>query len=194
MFSKFFEYEEPELNYKMIENSFYISDFDTLDFQRVCKIEYRYRSEIAHERYNIEWMYSDIDSKIMFDEHSSWVYAITSNRVVKKIGECGVPLGIRNSKNNQPLKSTSNRLGRYSYFYDKNDTDTNIRRALYEDFKNGNLLEIYAYKCPIVSIPLKIKDQKYICKSKIQKDLEKNLLDYIVHTSGKLPDLNIARC
>ena len=42
-----------------------------------------------------QWNYANMNDQLMFADHRSWVYAITQNNIVVKIGESGNPLGIK---------------------------------------------------------------------------------------------------
>lgn len=58
-------------------------------FVQVCKVV---------EDSSGNWMYAEINEDVMFDTHTSWVYFIVDNGIIKKVGETGLQLGIRNSR------------------------------------------------------------------------------------------------
>lgn len=166
-----------------------------LNLQYVCRVNNVNINCAEDEKFGSQWYYDQIDTSVLYSDHRSWVYVITVNKDIRKIGECGVPLGIKNSKKGtQPLKNTNNRLGRYSYHNEENDTDTVIRYSLYDEIKEGKTVEFYAYKCPIIETDIVLGGINYKLQSCIHKDLEKVFLDHYKHLTGKLPELNIARC
>lgn len=148
-------------------------------FEHVCDIEYN--GDI--------WNYFN-QKRYMYDHHTSWVYAITSDDTIKKIGESGHPLGIR-SGGTQPKADTDNRLGRYI----KGDkTDARIRAELRKDILAGKKVSIWAKKCPMVKTEITIDGMKVTVNSTVHKELEKEYLDYIKRgNAGKYPDLNKGR-
>jgi hypothetical protein len=152
------------------------------DFKRVCRIN----------NYHGEWLYDNIDASVMYADHTSWVYFITVNGIIYKIGASGVPLGIRMS-DGQPQKGTKCRFGRYrshkgTYTYDT-DEYCRIELAVIMQDKN-NLVEFWAYKCPIVKQTLHMGGENIIVQSSIEWNLEKALLNQFVKSTGELPKLN----
>ena len=159
-----------------------------LDWKKVCRVNSTY--------FGNYWYYSNIDRDIMFSDHRSWVYAITVNDEIVKIGETEKPLGIEGKytyddfEEIQPQVGTKSRLGRYR----KNgETDLIIRESLRCDIKE-KIIEIYAYKCPENEIEISITDKKISVKSQIHKQLEKTILDIIAEKDGCYPWLNTGRC
>jgi hypothetical protein len=152
---------------------------------------------VKSTRVGNEWVYVDIDQGIMYSDHTSWVYAIVVDGVVVKFGESGVPLGIRTSTSDQPLKGTKCRLGRYRNHKatakegSSKDTDEEIRKALRSRTQSSNhVVEIYAIKCREVIVPTQIGNTIVDLKSKVHKHLEKALLDYYYTHCGRYPELN----
>ena len=152
------------------------------DFKRVCRIN----------DYHGEWLYDKIDSSIMYSDHTSWVYFITVNGFIHKIGASGVPLGIRMS-DGQPKKGTKCRLGRYramkgTYTY---DTDEYCRIELASTIHDkNNLVEFWAFKCPIIKQKLNMAGETITVESSIQWDLEKALINQFEKFTGSIPKLN----
>ena len=192
MFFNFFEYE------KTIDqplNDVHINTIKELDLVHVCRANNTLTGcSNEEEKARSYWYYDQINASVLYDSHKSWVYVITVDKVIKKIGESGVPLGINKKGSTQPLKSTNNRLGRYSYHFEENDTDTVIRYSLYDDIEEGRQVEFYAYKCPIIKKEITLGGTTYELKACIHKDLEKVFLDHYKKLTGKYPDLNVARC
>jgi hypothetical protein len=134
------------------------------------------------------WIYTNINEEVMFDPHTSWLYNIVSDIEIVKHGESGNPLGIK-TKSGQPRSSTECRLGRYRRQCGKNDTDQNIREALYQEVKDGKVT-IWALKCQVITIPILICGNIDKTVFATHKDLEKKTLKYIKETAGRLPRLN----
>jgi len=152
------------------------------DFKRVCRIN----------DYCGEWVYDRIDSAIMYADHYSWVYFITVNGIVYKIGETSMPLGIRMS-DGQPKKGTKCRFGRYrnhkgTYTYDTDEYCRNELRSIIND--KNNLVEFWAYKCPMIKQTLTMAGETISVESQLHKALEKALLDQFERITGVLPKLN----
>lgn len=162
----------------------YIWHYENMNFVRVCTV---------NQTKNNNWYYSDINKDVMFSDHTSWVYFITINGYIVKIGETGNPLGIKTSERipyweTQPITGSKSRLGRYR----KGDaSDERIRRDLQEDIKSEkNKIEFYAIKCEELNIELPILGT---VNSQIHKALERKLLDYYKDYTGTYPRLNTGR-
>ena len=82
----------------------YIDHYADLGFKKVCGVK--------STRIGNHWQYEYIDESIMYDDHRSWVYAITRHGRIMKFGETGTLLGIKMS-DGQPKLGTQCRLGRY---------------------------------------------------------------------------------
>jgi len=165
----------------------FIHDMKDVGWEKVCDVRTTY--------YGNYWYYVNINKDIMFSPHQSWIYAITDNEQIVKIGESGNPLGIRykrfdsNFPESQPQIGTKCRLGRYR----KNgDSDQTIREYLRREAAN-NQIAIYAYKCPNFEIPISIGGKEKIVQSTIHKHLEKVILDFIAEKDGRYPWLNCGR-
>ena len=163
----------------------YIWHYENMNVVRVCTV---------NQTKNNNWYYSDINKEVMFSDHTSWVYFITINGYIVKIGETGHTLGIKSSKwiscwEIQPITGSKSRLGRYR----KGDaTDERIRSELREDIKSEkNKIEFYAIKCEELNIELPILGT---INSQIHKVLEKKLLDYYHDYTGIYPRLHTGRC
>jgi hypothetical protein len=166
----------------------YIYEFSELSWEKVCKVKSKHIGN--------DWYYCNINRSVMFSEHRSWVYAITVNGRIVKIGESGNPLGIEPAYSydpleweSQPLSSTKCRLGRYRK---GGDSDYIVRESLRYETKNDRV-EFYAYKCPETTVPISINGTEVTLKSQIHKQLEKALLDKIMQKDGEYPFLNTGR-
>lgn len=148
-------------------------------FEHVCDVNDNYGN----------WHYSN-QQRYMYDPHNSWVYAVTSDYDIKKVGESGNPLGIK-GPGNQPKSGSTSRLGRYK---DGAGTDANIRKSLHDDVLADKQVSIWAKKCPIAKTELTIDGMGVVVNSAVHKELEKEYLDYIKKgNAGNYPDLNKGR-
>ena len=148
-------------------------------FEHVCDIK----------EYQGTWHYFN-QGRYMYDPHTSWVYAITNNRLIEKIGESGNPLGIRGT-GLQPKSGSTSRLGRYST---GSGTDKFVRDGLQSAIQAGNQVSIWAKKCAIIEYPTTIDGMPTVVNSAVHKELEKIYLDYIKKgNAGNYPNLNKGR-
>ena len=186
------EYKYPTMK-SPIENKFWTADYIwhyiDMNAVRVCSVN-------VENTIEQNWYYSDIDRDIMFSDHTSWVYFITINGRIIKIGETGNHLGIENEYwsydrtewEPQPKKGSKSRIGRYR---NGDTTDERIRSELYEEVKSKkNKIEFYAIKCNELTVDLPIVGT---VSSQIHKALEKKLLDYFKLHTGTYPRLNTGR-
>jgi hypothetical protein len=157
-----------------------IQDLSRDGVEHVCDVV-----QAPHNR----WFYSNINQDLMFQEHKSWVYFIVDQDEIVKIGQTGVPLGIRCSNSEQPLSGTKCRLGRYR---GGSDTDDYIRRELRKSVKQGQV-SVWARKCLVVSIETTVNGESFVLENKFQKDLELAYLDRYRELTGHLPRLNKGR-
>lgn len=166
-------------------NALDINNYIVDDFCRVCRVE-----DPSGE--GAEWVYSDINEDILFDNHRSWVYFIVVDGIIWKVGETGNPLGIRYKRgtSNQPLPGSRSRFGRYR---NGDESDWVVRRRLAEFITEGQTVEFWAKKCPIAAIEITIAGNKKNVGSAIHKDLEMEYLDFILEQTGSLPRLNKSR-
>lgn len=199
LFNQLFEINNADCmtNFPKLKDNLYINDLPGIHFEKVCRITNTTHSGFTARRWEIEWIYKDINPDLMYSSHRSWVYAITVNNRIVKFGETGNPLGIRKKghyNDGQPKSGSTNRLGRYNKYDDYNgDSDQSIREYLYDDIQRGNYVEFYAYKCPVNYTELLIGEEVVKIKSTIHKDLEKKLIDYHVEVTGHRPELNSGR-
>jgi hypothetical protein len=141
------------------------------------------------------WFYENIDKSLMFSEHSSWLYCITLDGVIKKIGESGQPLGIPDRSyygqyRSQPVRGSRSRLGRYIA---GTDTDKRIRDALNNRIANGGIVEFWAIPCPEAQVVYKMLGEAREYSAQIHKKLEKDFLDVFRKQTGCYPELNCGR-
>ena len=185
IFSALFEIEEIKLkkddNYIFPVN--HINHYINSGFKKVCNIKSTYHGN--------KWFYTNIDNFLMYSTHSSWVYMITVNGWIVKIGECGNPLGIRIKNSDQPLRSSKSRLGRY---ISGDKSDVIVREWLRRDTQSTDSeVSIYAYKCPESIETIFNLEEKITAKSQVHKDLELQLLDYFKKYVGSYPMCNVGR-
>jgi hypothetical protein len=136
----------------------------------------------------------------LFEDHSSWVYAICSGNEIVKIGETGLPLGIQSKRgdSSQPVIGTHNRFGRLRGFgniYNSKmlrDTDVKIRSELFEEAQDEKI-SIWAKRCDLMPIRSKIYGEPFETVTTYHKQLEKAYLTTIQRETGILPRLNSGR-
>jgi hypothetical protein len=138
------------------------------------------------------WNYENIDESIMYDSHGGWVYVIASNNIVKKIGETGLPLGIRPKRGAQPIGGTKARLARYRTHKDEHreDTDHCIRKSLESNISAGETVSIWARKCVNPDSDVLIFGELCKIATQFHKIVEKIYLKTISEEFGELPPLN----
>jgi len=164
-----------------------ITDYAPMGFRRVCRVR---------QEPDGSWYYTDIDRSLMFSKHNSWIYMITVNASIIKIGETGNPLGIEPQARygtyteTQPKTGSESRLGRYR----KGDqTDSRCRDILKDRIAQGDLVEFWARRCPRIKMNLPLHETTLHVNNHHHKDLELALLDYYVKNVGRLPELNLSR-
>ena len=150
-------------------------------FLRVCDVR---------RTWDNKWWYVNICEELMFSPHRSWIYAIVNDWEIVKIGETGVPLGIRGQLDpNQPLTGTKSRLGRYRQ---GRETDDWIRQQLYTPV-GLHQVSIWAKQCETSVVESCVGGQRYQAQVCAHKDLEIAYLDYIEQGAGRRPRLNTIR-
>lgn len=155
----------------------HIKNFKNDGFQKVC--------DVREEGYS-RWCYTHINQELMFDLHRSWVYAITLDDVIVKLGETGNPLGIKMS-DGQPKLGSQCRLGRYR---NGDGTDNYIRRELHHYLNNNHRVSFWAKKCPIKTLSESIAGESIMVSNTIHKSLELAYLQYFQDSIHCLPMLN----
>lgn len=160
--------------------------YSSMNWARVCTVK---------ARRDGTWFYENIDKSLMFSEHSSWLYCITLDGVIKKVGESGQPLGIRArnqyvAHNAQPVTGSKSRLGRYR---NGTDTDKRIRDKLNTEIARGGLVEIWVVPCPEAQVSYKMLGEERSYSAQIHKKLEKDFLDVFKENTGRYPTLNLGR-
>lgn len=155
----------------------HIKNFKDDGFQKVCNVR--------EDRYS-KWYYTNIDQGLMFDTHRSWVYAITLDGIVVKLGETANPLGIEMS-DGQPKLGSQCRLGRYR---NGDGTDDYIRRRLRHYLNDDHCVSFWAKKCPIKILSESIAGKPIKVSNTIHKSLELAYLRYFQDSIHCLPMLN----
>ena len=174
-------------------NADHIKHYTNFNWQKVCTIHSQ-----SHG-YSDNWTYKNIDKSLMYSSHNSWVYAITVNDHIVKIGETSQPLGIQKSGSDQPISGTKSRFGRYANqkaaaHGRESDTDETIRRELINETKSSKFeVAFYAFKCPEIDYDILVGSEILKCKAQIHKQLEKKLLDYYKAHTYSYPTLNRGR-
>jgi hypothetical protein len=147
-----------------------VNHYSTLGFEKVC--------DVSDSLYNNDgWLYSNINQSLLYADHTSWVYFVVEDDIVVKVGESGVPLGIRTKYHGQPLSGTKCRFGRLANH--KNDnTDSRIRESLKKSVTAGKV-SLWAKKCEIELKEMKLEKNPLVCKKVYHKELELAILDYM---------------
>lgn len=154
-----------------------MADYNGDDFKLVCEVD-------AKRCTTEKWVYTNINDDILFDSHLSWVYIITVDDYVFKIGETANPLGIKRTVDNQPKSGSTNRIGRY---VNGDGTDQGIRYAAARYLAAGHTVSFYAKKCEISNITTTIAGKPTTVSSVSQKSEELAYLNQYVNTTGALP-------
>lgn len=163
---------------------------DRLDIRNYFQDGFEHVCDIKHYP-TLDWFYDNISPKIRYSHHTSWVYAITVDYKIYKIGESGNRLYIPGDDNLQPRKNSDNRLGRYR---GGDSTDKNCRQSLKPYTSNPvHRVSFYAKTCPIEQIDTQVQGMTICVSSTSHKGLEKVYLDYIYKGQGKYPELNKGR-
>jgi hypothetical protein len=138
-------------------------------------------------------------SSSLYENHTSWVYAVVVGEEIVKIGETGLQLGIKKQKTDQPIAGTTNRMGRLAGFgktfdanMQKTDTDVRIRSTLHEEALKGNVC-IWAKRCDILGVLSVLYGETYKTFTTYHKQIEKAYLTRIHNKTGVLPRLNPAK-
>lgn len=150
-------------------------------FKRVCDCRVDARGD---------WYYENMDESIMYSEHRSWIYFIVRGDEIVKVGETGNPLGLRINNSDQPMLGTKSRLGRYRK---GSGTDEHVRTSLLEDMRKGSKVSIWARKCDMQLMDIKIQGKKSTTMTSYHKHLEMVYIDHIYACTGAIPELNKAR-
>jgi len=159
-----------------------VSHYSELEFQKVC--------DVVEMWHNTTWIYGNMNTELMYSAHTSWVYFIVDGNTIVKVGETGLPLGIRVRAHDQPLAGTTNRFGRLANF--KNDaTDSRIRVKLKESVRNGKV-SLWAKKCPITVSKISLAGDTLSLKKTFHKELELSIIDYM-SAHHYWPELNVSR-
>lgn len=159
------------------------------EFHRVCRVN--------EDPVTAHWYYTEINSAIMYSTHRSWVYFLTVNGAIVKIGESGNPLGIvtrtQDYAEAQPLKATTNRLGRYRA---GDQSDQRVREQIHEYLtcNPGAVVEFWARACPVDHTEMLVGTGMITVENQHHKQLEKALLDYYREHVGRYPLYNTGRC
>jgi len=188
-------YKYPARNLELFKISKYIGD----GFEKICEVI---------PTVNRKWFYKNINKKLMFSDHRSWVYFITINDEIVKCGETGNPLGIPQQYQasarelngvviieTQPIAGSKSRFGRLANAINTKgrtgDTDVVLREEITPLMLQGSKVELWARKCPIVeSTPLMFLGKPVRESTTIHKSLEVSYLEHFKAAAGCLPLFN----
>ncbi len=160
-------------------------DAHYLDYWRGGSLEW---TKIVTVNGNRErWTYTEQEEALLYNSHNSWVYVITVNGIIVKIGETGMPLGLVGT-DDQPKTGTKSRLGRY---INGDTTDDAVRAALVEYTTSHHYkVEIHAVQLPITPIGITLGGKDISCNATFHKHLEKMFIDMFEAATGSIPVLN----
>lgn len=176
--------------------SYWTGEKTSLVWTKICNVSYEFRKrkkldEAGNPLVAVQWKYDITNPETFYSDHTSWLYLITVNDYVFKIGETGVPLGIMaqsGKRAGQPITGTTTRLGRYQQ---GDQTDENIRQALLPIANDPNyVISFYVHKCKMANLPETINGHVFDKPFGNQKNIEKSFLTLFSHTVGELPYLN----
>ena len=170
-----------------------INNFINDGFQRVADVHPRSTEDA--------WFYHNTDESLLFANHRSWVYFVVINQQIVKCGETGNPLGIRTYYGkkqfgvDQPVSGTKSRFGRLARHKEasnsgRSNTDSDIREAAKEYLDAGQIVSLWAKKCPYGISPQIINGIQIDVVTTIHKDLEVRYLNTFEELTGRLPILN----
>ena len=161
-------------------------------FHRVCDI-----SKLSTVK---RWILVNSNEEILFSNHNSWIYFIAFHDHVYKLGQTGVPLGIRQYYyggitiegmfHPQPVADSTNRFGRLSY---GDGTDLRIRAILtplIQEENNDNVVQLWARKCDVLKTDTQVLGNNCTLTFSSQIHLEGFYLNGIKEITGYLPPGN----
>lgn len=138
-----------------------------------------------------KWKFKNINPNVLYSDHTSWVYVITVDNIIAKIGETGNMLGHRNNKFQlHPSPSTKGRISRY---ISGDGTDEDIRRKLHYFIKAGHTVSFWAKKCKTITDTETIMGTTVLTESATHKSQEILYLDKFKQVVGSYPYLNKSR-
>lgn len=137
------------------------------------------------------WKFKNIDPSRLYKEHNSWVYVITIDDIVAKIGETGNMLGYRRSIDQ--IHPSSSSKGRFSRYISGDGTDYEIRCNLDYFLKAGHTISFWAKKCEIITEHALVLGKVIQTESSTHKHQEVAYLDKFKEIVGSYPYLNKSR-
>jgi hypothetical protein len=135
-----------------------------------------------------KWWYDVHDADAMFGTHDSWVYFITCEGKVVKVGETGLPLGIYAKHTGRVIASTKCRFGRLANL---GGTDEYIRTELKSEVRKGTV-SLWAKRCDKILHECTIAGKPTQAEFCSHKQLELYYLDYLTD-HAIFPALNKCR-
>lgn len=172
--------------------------FDVSFVQHHLKLDINHICDIHPLSTTDRWYYYNINHQLMFSDHRSWIYFITVDSEIVKIGETEQPLGILPKARGclgpdnsmQPISGSTNRLGRYATMKTASnspriDTDEFVREELDNDVKS-NKVAFWAFQSQILIRQAGI----FLVESAAHKRLEKLLITKFIEVTGTIPRCN----
>jgi hypothetical protein len=162
----------------------YVTRYIVDGFKRICDVDNLTSTDL-------NWSYTNLVPELLFMDHRSWIYFITENLLIKKIGETEQPLGLETHRGSGVLaKTTESRLGRYRKHDKDGEGDHGVRMGLMEAINKESTISFWARPCTISSTEEMIDGAKILIPSTSHKYLEKFYQDLYIKKVGQLPVLN----
>ena len=157
--------------------SILLSDFNIESYMHICDLNATLEGKIRVTNINPEY-------KTTHSTHDSWLYFITLNGFIAKIGESStVLLDLTRGT------CSESRINRLSGYNEKHDTDRHVRTAIYPYLVNGDQVAYYAVPLPTPQCQFKIGSSNSIslkCNSQAEIQAH-NEFEKVV---GTTPPLN----
>jgi hypothetical protein len=166
-----------------IQKVFNINTYVNEGFQKVCEVV---------PQYYLQWRYKNINRELLYSDHRSWVYFIVENETIVKCGETGNPLGLAEAHYYDEVQPRSNTKSRFGRLRAGDGTDFYIRESLKESIDAGNIVSLWAKKCPIYTVKETVGGVETNIPVTSHKNLEMAYLDLFKQRGKKLPILNKA--
>lgn len=177
-------YSAPSKKYDFTVTGLHISELEDDGFIHVLDVD-------GHASRPARWQFKNINEDILYKKHTSWVYVITIDNIVAKIGETGNMLGYRsNISQAHPSPSTK---GRFSRYISGDGTDSDIRNNLDYFLKAGHIISFWAKKCETLVNNELILGEEILAESSTHKSQEIAYLDKFKKLVGSYPYLNKSR-
>lgn len=189
---------------KLTDKSISIRPWQKDGFIKVADAKFFYTTETTNYYNHYEFDYYNVNHELMFSSHNSWIYCITLNNFIIKIGETGNRLGLPYSGTKRlkyryhydnPKSGSKSRLGRLkASYYNEYDTDYKIRESLYKHTKHDkDIISVWAKKCEKQACDIPIGGNIVRTEQTTHKFQEMAYLDLFYKKCKDYPILNSCR-